>query len=57
MNYWPFALITLGIWLIIDGVYSIIEYWKQTPQEHLIRVIRAIVGMAIIVGGYVWYVG
>jgi len=38
----------LGIWLVIDGVGSIIFYHKQTLKEHLIRVIRAGVGVTLI---------
>ena len=38
----------LGIWLVIDGLYSIFEYRKQTIQEHLIRIIRAGVGVTLI---------
>jgi len=38
----------LGIWLVIDGVGSIIFYHKQTLQEHLIRAIRAGVGVTLI---------
>ena len=45
-----FAIIIVGfgIWLVIDGLYSIFEYRKQTLQEHLIRVIRAGVGVTLI---------
>ena len=42
------AIVGLGIWLVIDGFYSIFEYRKQTLQEHLIRVIRAGVGITLI---------
>lgn len=43
------CLITeLGIWLVIDGVGSIIFYHKQTLKEHLIRVIRAGAGVTLI---------
>jgi hypothetical protein len=43
------VLIGLGLWLIIDGVFSIVKYPKQTFPEQLIRLIRAIVGVAIII--------
>ncbi|MGA2310585.1 MAG: hypothetical protein ABSG57_13705 [Candidatus Bathyarchaeia archaeon] len=42
------VIVGLGIWLVIDGLYSIFEYRKQTLQEHLIRVIRAGVGVTLI---------
>jgi hypothetical protein len=38
------VIVGLGSWLVLDGLYSIFEYGKQTLQEHLIRVIRAGVG-------------
>ncbi len=43
------VLIGLGIWLVVDGAFSIAKYPNQTFPEQLIRVIRAIVG-AVIVG-------
>jgi uncharacterized membrane protein len=42
------VIVGLGIWLVVDGLYSIFEYRKQTPQEHLIRGIRAGVGVTLI---------
>jgi hypothetical protein len=42
------VVVGLGIWLVIDGLLSIIKYRKQTIQEHLIRVIRAGVGVTLI---------
>ncbi len=48
MNTLSAVLVGLGIWLIIDGVFSIVKYPKQTFPEQLIRVIRATVGVAII---------
>jgi len=42
------VLVGLGIWLIVDGVLSIVIYRKQTFPEHLIRVVRAAVGVAIV---------
>jgi len=43
------VIVGLGIWLMIDGLYSIFEYRKQTFKEHLIRVIRAGVGLTLII--------
>ena len=42
------VLVGLGLWLIIDGVFSIVKYPKQSFPEQLIRLIRAIIGVAII---------
>jgi hypothetical protein len=47
------VLLGLGLWLIVDGVLSIIKYPKQTFPEQLIRVIRAAVGVLIVVIGIV----
>ncbi len=38
----------LGFWLVIDGVFSIVKYPKQTLAEQSIRVIRAAVGVMIV---------
>ena len=42
------VLVGLGLWLIIDGVFSIVKYHKQSFPEQLIRLIRATVGIVII---------
>lgn len=42
------VLVGLGVWLVVDGVFSIIKYPRQTLPEQTIRVIRAIVGIVII---------
>ncbi len=47
------VLIGLGLWLVVDGVFSIVKYPKQTFPEQLIRIIRAAVGIAIIFIGFV----
>ncbi len=47
------VLIGLGIWLVIDGVLSIVKYPKQSFPEHLIRAIRATVGVVIITIGII----
>jgi hypothetical protein len=44
-------LVGLGLWLIIDGVLSIIKYSKQSFPEQLIRVIRTASGVIIIIIG------
>ena len=53
MNALSAVLVGLGIWLVIDGILSIVKYPKQSYPEHLIRVIRATVGVIIIVVGIV----
>ena len=53
MNALSVVLIGLGIWLVIDGVLSIVKYPKQTFPEQLIRVIRATVGVIIILIGII----
>jgi hypothetical protein len=46
-------LIGLGLWLVIDGVFSIVKYPEQSFPEQLIRVIRAAVGVVIVFIGIV----
>jgi hypothetical protein len=41
-------LVGLGLWLVVDGVFSIVKYPKQTLPEQLIRVLRATVGAVIV---------
>ncbi len=53
MNVLSAVLIGLGLWLVVDGVFSIVKYSKQTYPEHLIRVIRATVGVVIVFIGIV----
>ncbi len=53
MNALSIILIGLGLWLIVDGAFSIAKYPKQTFPEQLIRVIRAIVGAVIIFIGII----
>jgi len=47
------VLVGLGLWLVVDGVLSIVKYPKQTFPEQLIRIIRAIVGVTIVFIGIV----
>jgi hypothetical protein len=53
LNVLSVLLVSLGLWLVLDGVLSIFKYPKQTFPEQLIRVIRAIVGVIIVVIGFV----
>ena len=53
LNVLSLVLVGLGFWLIIDGVLSIVKYPKQTFPEQLIRVIRAAVGVIIVLIGIV----
>jgi hypothetical protein len=42
------VIVGLGLWLVIDGVFSIVKCYKQTFPEQLIRIIRATVRVAIV---------
>ncbi len=42
------VLVGLGLWLILDGIYSMFRYRGQTFPEQLIRAIRAAVGVTIV---------
>ena len=53
LNVLCIVLVGLGLWLIIDGVLSIIKYSKQSFPEQLIRAIRTTVGIVIIIVGIV----
>lgn len=53
MNALSVVLVGLGLWLVVDGVVSIVKYPKQTFPEQLIRAIRAIVGVAIVFIGII----
>lgn len=53
MKILSLVLVALGLWLVIDGVFSVVKYPKQTFPEQLIRVIRATVGVIIIFIGIV----
>jgi len=45
-------IVGLGVWLIIDGVGSMILYEKQSWMEQAIRVVRVGVGLALIYLGW-----
>ena len=53
LNALSLVLVGLGLWLVVDGVLSIIKYPKQSFPEQLIRVIRATVGVIIVIIGIV----
>lgn len=53
LKFLSVVLVGLGLWLIVDGVLSIVKYPKQTFPEQLIRVIRAMIGVVIVVIGIV----
>ena len=53
MNVLSAVLVGLGLWLVVDGVLSIVKYPKQTFPEQLIRIIRATVGVIIVLIGIV----
>ena len=45
-------IVGLGVWLIIDGVGSMILYEKQSWMEQAIRIVRVRVGLALIYLGW-----
>ena len=53
LNALSVVLVGLGLWLIVDGILSIVKYPKQTFPEQLIRVIRATVGVVIVIIGII----
>lgn len=53
MKVLSWVLIGLGLWLILDGVLSIAKYPNQSFAEQLIRIIRATVGVAIVIIGII----
>jgi len=53
LNFLSIVLVGLGLWLVLDGVFSIVKYPKQTFPEQLIRIIRAVVGVAIVLIGII----
>jgi hypothetical protein len=53
LNALSVVLVGLGVWLVVDGFLSIVKYPKQSFPEQLIRVIRAAVGIIIIIIGIV----
>ena len=48
MRFFSVVLIGLGVWLIVDGFISVAKYSKQSFPEQLVRIIRAIVGVIIV---------
>jgi hypothetical protein len=53
LNAISVVLVGLGAWLVIDGILSIVKYPEQSFPEQLIRVIRAAVGIIVIIIGVV----
>ncbi len=53
LNALSIVLVGLGVWLIIDGVLSIVKYSKQSFPEQLIRAKRTTVGILLIIVGIV----
>jgi hypothetical protein len=49
LNTLSAILVGLGLWLVLDGVLSIVKYPKQSFPEQLIRVIRATVGAILVI--------
>ena len=53
MKVLSLVLVGLGLWLVVDGIFSIAKYSKQSFPEQLIRIIRAAVGVAIVFIGII----
>jgi len=54
----PLYLVGIGVWLVSDGVYSIVYYCCDGRKEswmrnHIFRVIRMLLGIFLIVAGFV----
>lgn len=43
------AAFLCGLWVIADGVGSIVVYWSQSLLEHLVRVVRIVTGVYMVV--------
>jgi hypothetical protein len=48
LNAFSVVLVDLGNWLVLDGILRIVKYPKQSFPDHLIKVIRATVGIIMI---------
>jgi hypothetical protein len=46
-------LVAAGVWIVLDGLGSIVLYRKQRWYEHAVRVLRAGVGLGVIAGGLI----
>lgn len=42
-------LVCLSIWIILDGIGSILLYKKQSIPEHSIRVFRIVIGIIMLI--------
>lgn len=42
------VLVILGGWIVFDGIFSILIYSGQTLPEHLVRIVRALIGLTIV---------
>jgi uncharacterized membrane protein HdeD (DUF308 family) len=46
-------LFVIGIWLMIDGLFSSVKYINQSKKEHAIRVVRILAGMIVLYFGVI----
>lgn len=49
------VVVGLGIWLVIDGLGSMLIYCGQKWFEHVPRVVRVAVGVVLVVFGVVGF--
>ncbi len=45
------VLLVVGVWLMLDGVGSILVYWHQSILEHAVRCIRFVCGAIVTLAG------
>ena len=43
------ALLLCGLWIVCDGLLSIIIYKEQSIPEHAVRVVRTLVGLYLLI--------
>jgi hypothetical protein len=51
------AILLIGVWLMLDGIVSIVIYWPQHWYEHAIRIVRIILGIILAQIGDMIYMG
>ena len=52
MMLWP--LVLAGLWIIADGIGSLVIYREQRWYEQLVRAIRICAGIVAIYFGMIW---
>ncbi len=46
-----YVLIAFGLWLMVDGIVSILYYSNQSLSEHAVRAVRTGIGGALVLFG------